>query len=71
MKVRKIFFSTHLLFVDDLLLFCDGSWRDANELKYIIYLYSIAYGIMVNLQKSTISFNAIEEGQVTGLRVEG
>jgi hypothetical protein len=50
-------------FVDDVLLFYDGSWMDASKLK-ILDLYCIATGMKVNLQKSSISFNKDAEDQI-------
>jgi hypothetical protein len=47
---------SHFLFVDDILLFCNGSKRDALELKDILDLYCMAIGMKVNIGKSSISF---------------
>lgn len=55
---------SHLLFVDDVLLFCDGSWRDAYKLKEDFDLYCIATSMKVNMQKSSISFHEVEEDQI-------
>jgi hypothetical protein len=41
---------TQFIFVDDVLLFCDGSWRDANKLKEIVY-YTTTSIMEINLQK--------------------
>lgn len=38
-KMGGILFLSHLLFVDDILLFCDGSIRDAMKLKELLDLY--------------------------------
>jgi hypothetical protein len=34
-KTGKILFLTHFLYVDDVLLFGDGTWRYANKIKEI------------------------------------
>jgi hypothetical protein len=46
---------THLLFVDDILIFCNGSHRDAEKLKEILDLFLKATGMQINKRKSTIS----------------
>ena len=48
---------THLLFVDDVLIFCSGSRRDAESLKSILNLFSKVTGMEINIKKSTISSN--------------
>lgn len=45
----------HLLFVDDILLFCNWSRRDIECLKRGIHLFKTATGMLINLQKSTLS----------------
>ena len=54
---------THLLFVDDVLLFGDGSLRDAQAIHQALYLYCKATGMEVNHQKSCIIFHRAVEGQ--------
>ena len=46
---------THLLFVDDILLFCNGSRRDVDCLHRGITLFKVTTGMQINLQKSTLS----------------
>lgn len=48
-------FITHLLFVDDVLLFCDGSRRDAVKLIEILDQFCRATGMEVNGRKSSVS----------------
>lgn len=52
---------THLLFVDDILLFCNGSRRDINYLQRGITLFKVATGMKINLQKSTLSLIHLRE----------
>jgi hypothetical protein len=48
--------SSHLLFVDDIFIFYEGSRRGETRLKEIIELYYIAIGMYVNMGKSTIFY---------------
>jgi len=59
---------THLLFVDDVLIFCTGSRRDAESLKDILNLFSKATGMEFNFRKSTISSNLLSEGEIDRLK---
>lgn len=52
---------THLLFVDDILLFCRGTRRDIYYLFRGINLFKIATGMMINFQKSSASFFRLED----------
>ena len=51
----------HLLFVDDILLFCRGTRHDIDCLFRVINLFKIATGMMINFQKSFVSFFRIED----------
>lgn len=44
--------TTHLLFVDDVVIFAVGSWVEWQVLSKIFSLFSEASGIVVNMQKS-------------------
>jgi hypothetical protein len=46
------------------LLFCDGSRWDVLKLKEILHLYGTATGMEVNMLKSSIVFNEVEEEQI-------
>ena len=46
---------THLLFVDDVLIFCSGSIRDVHTLSDILSLFSKATGMEINERKSTVT----------------
>eukprot|EP01018_Ginkgo_biloba_P004985 Gb_28741 [translate_table: standard] len=60
-KIGGSTYLTHLLFVDDILLFCEGSRRDIMKLKEILDLYCAATVMMINLNKSSISFSQVLE----------
>jgi len=45
---------SHLLFVDDILIFCSGSVRDLCALDHILKLFSKETGMDINVGKSTI-----------------
>jgi hypothetical protein len=49
-KIRHNLFLLHILFVDDILLFCDGMRWVYRNLKEILDLYCTTIGILVNIQ---------------------
>jgi hypothetical protein len=55
---------THLLFVDDILIFCDGSKRDADILTEGLTLFKLATSMIINAQKSNILFSRIEDEDI-------
>lgn len=55
---------THLLFVDDILLFCRGTRRDIDCIFRGLNLFKIATGMMINFQKSTVSFFRLEDSDL-------
>jgi hypothetical protein len=52
---------THLLFFDDILIFCDGLKRDADILSEGLILFRIATSMRINAQKSNILFSRTED----------
>jgi hypothetical protein len=46
---------THLLFVDDILIFCEGTRRVVEKFKNILELFCKSTGMIINIEKSTIS----------------
>ena len=50
----------HFFFMN-FFLFGYGSWRDASEVKDILYPYYLATGIKLNMQKYSICVNEIDE----------
>jgi len=57
---------THLLFVDDIMLFCNGFRREASKLKEL-YFFSLAIGMVFNERKSTIYFLDLQEDSMVWL----
>ena len=55
---------THLLFVDDILLFCNGTRRDIECLKRGINLFNIVTWMLINIQKSTLTPYLLREPEV-------
>jgi hypothetical protein len=56
---------THLLFVDDILIFYNGRPRDAEKLTEILNMFRDATGMLINLHKSTLSITCMEEDEIT------
>ena len=52
---------SHILFVDDILIFCKDSKRDAERLSEILTLFCKATGMQINLQKSSLTALNMEE----------
>jgi len=67
-KISPSFHLTHLLFVDDVLIFCSGSRRDAESLNSILDLFSKATGMEYNTRKSTISSSLLSDGEIARLK---
>jgi ribonuclease HI len=51
---------THLLFVDDVLIFCNGRVGDAETLDDILSLFRLATWMIINDQKSTITTSEMD-----------
>jgi len=58
---------SHLLFVDDVLIFCSGSRGDTRVLKEILDLFSKATGMEINAGKSTLSTHLLRPEEVASL----
>jgi hypothetical protein len=56
-QIGKNLFITHLLFIDDVLIFCSGKQTDVESLSEILIMFSRATGMQINIQKSTLSAN--------------
>jgi len=55
---------SHLLFVDDKLLFCDDFRMEALKLKEILDLYCTAKEMNINIGKSIISLIGVSEDDI-------
>jgi len=59
-KISSELYISHLLFVDDILIFYDGSRRDTDKLCEGITLFKRATSMLINEQKSNITFSSLE-----------
>lgn len=57
LKIMEHFYLTHLLFVDDILIFLNGSVWDTTSLNDILSLFCRATWMEINKEKSTISLS--------------
>eukprot|EP00253_Pinus_taeda_P029842 PITA_29842 len=55
LKVNELCHLTHLLFVDDVLIFLDGNFRDSATFSFVLSLFSLATSMQANHGKSTIT----------------
>jgi hypothetical protein len=53
-KINSSFSLTHLLFVDDILLFCEGNISYISTLKEILHTFCISTGMQINMEKSSL-----------------
>eukprot|EP00253_Pinus_taeda_P008342 PITA_08342 len=60
-------FITHLLFVDDILIFSNGSYNELKELRCILDLFLKATGMQINSRKSQVSVADIDRRERTTL----
>jgi hypothetical protein len=60
-KISPVLFLTHLLFVDDVLIFSGGSRREVEVLRNILSLFSKATGMQINDRKSSLSTYLLTE----------
>jgi hypothetical protein len=68
-KRGRSMYLSHMLFVDDVLLFSDSYNRDAILFKEILDLCSKASRIEINFQNSSITYNNISEDQERSLSI--
>ena len=54
----------HLIFVDDVLIFCSGSAHDVETISDILGLFSSATGMEINVGKSTLMIHGIDEEEI-------
>lgn len=55
---------SHLLFIDDLLLFSDGSRRETHQLKKIIDLFLKATRMCINIKKSSLIVEGFTRAEI-------
>jgi len=55
---------THLLFIDDILILCDGSKRDADLISEGLTLFKSTTGMLINAQKSNILFSWLKNEDI-------
>ena len=58
---------THLLFVDDVLIFCSGERGETRVLKEILELFSKATGMEINFSKYTLTTHLLRPEEVAEL----
>lgn len=64
LKITEHFNLTHLLFVDDILIFLSGSVQDTTSMNEVLNIFSRAMGMEINRGKSTISFSECSQQQI-------
>ena len=64
LKIDEAFYLSHLLFVDDFIIFFKGTTRDSFKPNEILDLYCNATGMEVNVNKSILSFPGIPENDI-------
>ena len=69
MKLAPGITLTHLLFVDDILLFCNGTRRYIECLERGINLFKTATGMLIKIQKSTLTPYLLRELEVRILTI--
>jgi hypothetical protein len=62
-NVGTSYYVTHLLFIDDILIFCEGTRRMVENLREIINLFCEATSMKLNIDKSTISYWGLLENE--------
>lgn len=64
LQISQVLYITHLLFVDDILMFCDWSRCDLDKSCNGLALFKRAIGMQANDQKSTLSCSNLEEEEI-------
>jgi len=65
LEVAVNLFITHLLFVDDILLFSNGSLTKFNKIKEILELFMKATGMQVNYRKSQLMMEGLNRQEIS------
>ncbi|XP_057809152.1 uncharacterized protein LOC131023626 [Salvia miltiorrhiza] len=53
---RSLLFPSHLLYADDVLLFCKATWRSCRMIESILHIYALVSGQFCNKAKSKVFF---------------
>jgi hypothetical protein len=61
-QTSSYFRITHLLFVDNVLIFCSGRPRDAEKLADILNLFRVAMTMIINPQNPSLTLIGLVEG---------
>ena len=64
-KITKYLSLTHLLFVDDVILFGVGTYEEWLALKVLLDTFCAASGMLINFEKSCFLSNNVEDGVIT------
>lgn len=67
-KVTKLIRITHLLFLDDVILFGEGTKKEWQAYKAIMDIFCKATSMLISESKSTILVNELEEGDIGRIR---
>lgn len=66
-EISQVLAITHLLFVDDILFFFNGSGGDIDKLMELL-LFGTAVGMVVNVWKSTVVVHNLGEAKIDHIR---
>ena len=64
-KISKELSLTHLLFVDDVILFGIGTFEEWIALKVLLDIFCEASGMLINSEKSCFLYNNVDDGTIS------
>lgn len=67
LPISQVLDVTHLLFVDDILIFYDGSFRDVNILCQVLELFKCGSGMIINDEKYFVTWENLDAHELTTL----
>ena len=62
--ISQVLYISHLLFVDNILIFCDGSFKDTDKLVEFLDMFSCATGMQINEIKSSLPSYNMNEAEI-------
>eukprot|EP00253_Pinus_taeda_P019452 PITA_19452 len=68
-EVAENLWVTHLLFVDDIIMFSNGSLEDCKTIKRILDLFLKAIGLCINERKSSLTSSGLSEDMVHSVKM--